>query len=115
MKKILWFSRHPALPNQIENLKEIYGQGVKVVQYGAKVANAEEIIRIYSEECADDMVVVAPLSVLAVLCEKGMKPLYAQMEQVPLEEADVKVGNRGFKFIEFKRIKRIAIEFYENL
>ena len=113
MKKVLWFSRHPALPNQIEELQKMYGNDVKIIQYGKKVASAEDIVKIYQQEQADDMVVVAPLSVLAVLCEKGMNPLYAQMERVPLKEAEVTVSDRGFKFVKFRRIKKVILEFFD--
>lgn len=115
MNQVLWFSRHQPLPSQISKLKELYGEDLNIKQYGARVSSADDIVSLIKKEKPIDYVIVAPLSVLAVLSERKIHPLYAQMTQVPVEEAEVTVGNRGFIFKEFKRIKEVKIEFYDSI
>lgn len=110
-KKIIWFSQHEPLQVQIRELKKIFGEKTEVVQHPKVFANAEEIVKIYKEMQGEEMVVVAPLSVIARLCDLGIKPLWAKMVQVPIQKAEVIAKGRGYKFVEFKRIKGLKIEF----
>ena len=58
--------------------------------------------------------VVAPLSVIARLCELGLKPLWAEMKQVrSWEEADLLYRGRFYRFVRFRRIKAVKLEFEE--
>lgn len=59
----------------------------------------------------DEMVVVAPLSVISHICNQGIRPLWAEMKQVPIDQAEVIDKNQGYKFIKFRRVKRLALEF----
>lgn len=110
---IYWASRHAPLPSQLEALKKLYGEEVKVIQDPRPFASAEEIVERYRESGANDIVVVAPLSVLARLTELGVKPLYAQMSLVSPEKAEVVVNGRGYRFEKFLRIERVEIVFRE--
>ena len=47
------------------------------------------------------------------LTELGIKPLWAEMKRVSKEEAETEVSGRYYRFIKFKRIKGIKIEFEE--
>jgi len=110
MKKILWLSRHKPLKSQIAELQRIFGE-VEVKQDIKPFDSAEEIVKRFAKGGYDEMVVVAPLSVIARLTELGIKPLYAQMQQVPAEEAEVEVTGRYYKFVGFKRIKAVKVEY----
>ena len=114
MKRILWLSRHFPLPSQIKELKRIFGEDVEVVVDPNPFSDAEDIVNRFKAGNFDDMVVVAPLSVIQRLTELGIKPLWAEMKRVDSkEEAETEVSGRYYKFIKFKRIKGIKIEFEE--
>lgn len=55
----------------------------------------------------------ASLSVIARLVDLGIRPLYAQMEQVPPDKADIVVKGRGYKFDRFRRVRALKLEFDE--
>lgn len=109
-KKIIWFSRHPAIPKQVGELKRLFGE-IEVIQDPKPFANADDVIKRYKKMGGDEMVIVAPLSVIGAICKKGIKPLWAEMEQVPADQADVNANGRGYKFIKFRRVKRLVLEF----
>lgn len=111
--KILWLSRHKPLESQISTLKEVFGD-VEVVQDPRPFDSAEEIAERFRKGGFDELVAVAPLSVIAKLIELGIKPLFAVMEQTNPDEAEVEASGRFFRFKGFKRIARITIE-YEDL
>lgn len=115
-KKILWLSRHSPLDVQLAQLREKYGENVIVEQPRELVwKSAEDIIKIFKEGGYDDMVIVAPLTVIARICEYGIKPLWAEMQVVKdATEADTKCNGRLYKFIRFRRIKCVKLEFEEE-
>lgn len=110
MKEILWLSRHRYLPSQVAELNRIFG-GVYLFQDPNPFSSAEDIKRRVVQGGYDEIVVVAPLSVIAKLTELGIKPLWAEMETVKPEEAEVEVGGRYLRFTGFKRIEGIEIKF----
>jgi len=111
LKKIIWFSRHPALPSQVAELKRLFGNDVKIIADPNPFDSAEDIVSRFRAAGGDEMVVVAPLSVLGRLCDLGVKPLWAEMEQVPVEKAEVVAAGRGYRFVRFRRVKRLVLEF----
>jgi len=111
--RVLWMSRHDPLPSQIAALKRLYGEDTEVVKDPRPFASAEEIADRYRAGGYDDLVVVAPLSVLGKLCELGLKPLWAEMEAVSPEEAEVEAAGRYYRFVRFRRVKRLVLEFEE--
>lgn len=121
MKKILWLSQHPPLPVQLERLRTRFGE-VKVEQDSETFRNAEELVGRFRRGGYDDWVVVAPLSVIGRICElcdelNLPKPLYAQMTVLPFErraEADLVYRGRLYKFVEFRRVKKLVLEFGES-
>ena len=78
MKKILWMSRHKLHPRQIETLREMYGKDTIVEQESRPFDDARVVARRFREGGFDDMVIVAPLSVIAVLCNEGIKMLWSE-------------------------------------
>lgn len=78
-------------------------------------SSAEEIVRRYKAAGYDDMVVVAPLSVIARLIDLGIRPLWCEMDQVDPRTGspDITYRGRGYKFIRFRRVKTVKMEFEE--
>jgi len=113
MKRILWMSRHKPHPRQIETLREMYGANTVVEQEERPFDDARWIAKRYKEGGYNDMVIVAPLSVIQVLCNEGVKPLWSEAAE---EDDPAKIEFRGargqgFRFVRFRRIKRVALEF----
>lgn len=110
--KILWVSRHRPLPVQLAWLRSHFG-GVEVEQDADPFSNAEEIQRRFMGGRYDEMVVVAPLWVIAKLCELGIKPLWAEMQEIQGGETHLEYRGRRYRFIRFRRIKAVTMEFEE--
>ena len=110
MKKILWMSRHPWLKSQEEALRRIFGE-VILEQISTPFMSAEKVLEIYKQGGYDEMVIVAPLSVIAKITEMGIRPLWAEMEIVPKEEAEVEAAGKYYRFQRFRRIKEVKMEF----
>lgn len=112
MKRILWVSRHQPLPRQLEELRRLFGE-VEVKEDPRPFSSAEEIQFRYQMGTFDDIVVVAPLSVLDRLVKLGIKPLWAQMQQVTADQGEVQVSDRHYRFDRFRRVKAVVLEFEE--
>jgi len=111
--RILWVSRHKPLPSQREWLEKRFGR-VEIYQDPNPFDSAEDILARFKRGHYDEMVVVAPLSVIARLTELGVKPLWAEMRVVSSpEEAEVEASGRLYRFERFRRIKAVRIEFEE--
>lgn len=113
MKKVIWFSRHDPLPSQVKELRRLFGQDVEIIQDPKPFSSAEDIVARFRAAGGDEMVVVAPLSVLGRLVDLGIKPLWAEMEQVPSEQSEVVAAGRSYRFVRFRRVKRLVLEFEE--
>lgn len=113
MKKILWMSRHPWLPSQERELRRIFGE-IKIEQVPNPFASAEEVVKIFKQGGYDEMVIVAPLSIITRICDMGVHPLWAEMEIVPEEKSEVEAASRYYRFKKFHRIRAVKLEF-ENL
>lgn len=111
--KILWLSQHTPLASQIAELKRLFGDDVLLEQDPRPFSSAEEINQRYRAGGYGDLVVVAPLSVIARLVDLGIKPLWAQMDQVELPQAEVRVKNRGYRFNRFRRVTALNLVFEE--
>lgn len=113
MKKILWMSRHKPHPRQIETLREMFGKDTVVEQESRPFDDARVVARRYREGDFDDMVIVAPLSVIAVLCNEDIKMLWSEAveENDPAKIEFSGARGQGYRFVRFRRIKRVALEF----
>jgi hypothetical protein len=116
MKRILWLSRHRPHPRQVEELCTMHGQEVVIEQEQNPFDDVRQIARRYRQSGYCDLVIVAPLSVIQVLCSEGIHPLWAECaeENNPAKIDFRGVRNQGFRFVRFRRIKRIAMEFFED-
>lgn len=104
--KILWLSKHEPLPIQEQALRELFGANVQILQDVNPFANAREVKRRYLARDYDDLVVVAPLWVIMRLTELGLRPLWAQMQEVE-SRTDAHITYRG-RFLRFEGFRRIA-------
>ena len=112
--KILWLSRHNPLPVQVAELRRLFGESVEIRQDVCSFQNAEEVVRRFREGGYDDLVVVAPLWVILRLTELGIKPLWAEMDQVGnRQEAHLSYGGRHYRFSRFRRIIAVEVVFEE--
>jgi hypothetical protein len=112
-KRILWLSRHPPLPRQIAELKRLFGENTVIRQDVNPFSDVHDIVARFHDGRYDEIVVVAPLSLIARLCEAGITPLWAEMQPTSKPRAEIFMNNRHYRFVKFRRIKRIAIEFEE--
>lgn len=117
MKKILWMSRHSPLDRQLDWLLAKFGE-IEVKQDPTPFSSAEDIATRFEEGGYDEMVVVAPLSVIARLIDLKIRPLWSEMEEVSLDQAEVRMNRRGgrqqgYRFVTFKRISALRLEFEE--
>ena len=116
-KVILWVSRHRPLPCQLRELHRLFGS-VALVLDPNPFSSAEDIMRRAQEWKADEAVVVAPLSVIQRLTELGLRPLWGEMGQIPLKgplnpDCETEVKGRRYRFVRFRRVKAVRIEFEE--
>jgi len=108
MKKIYWASQHSPLPCQIQWLEKHFKEKIEIVK--GLNTNAEKIVNDFKKKNCEEMVVVAPLWVIYHIIQNGIKPLWADMQEVaPSEKYDLKYRGRCYKFNGFKRIEEIKI------
>lgn len=111
MKKILWLSRHSPLPAQRDKLEEIFGE-IEITQDPNPFDDVDDIIKRLQNY--DDLVIVAPLSVIHQLTQRGINPIWAEMKAVSPEKFDpydtaINGKGRYTKFQTFKRIKKVEL------
>ena len=105
-KTIVWMSRHAPLPSQIAELERLFPGHTLVIEK-RPFSSAKQIMQRFHEAGANEMVTVAPWSVIRELIKLGIKPIYAEMKQVPAAEGEttVVVGRskkkRYYKFLRF--------------
>lgn len=106
-KVIMWMSRHAPLPSQIKELERLFPKHRLVVDK-RPFSSAAQIVRRFQLEKADEMVTVAPWSVIRELIKLGIKPIYAEMVQVSAaDDADTTIitgrskKKRYYKFLRF--------------
>jgi len=113
MEKFLWVSRHAMHGVQMGALRRMFGADVKVVEDPRPFDSAERIVERVRQGGYDDVIVVAPLSVLARMVDLGLRPLWSEAEIVPRERADWSVRDRHYRFVRFRRVRRLVLEFDE--
>ena len=110
MKKIVWFSRHEALPSQRLELGRKFGSYELIVDLNP-FAGAEDIAERFRAVGGHEMVVVAPVPVMAELIKLGHRPLRAVMEEVSPSDprCEVVAAGRGYRFVEFQRVLELRL------
>ena len=114
MKKIIWVSAHQMQGVQMGALRRMFGDDVKVEWNRERFSfqSAENIVAAFRQGGYDEMIVVAPLSVIARIVDLGVKPLWSHAEVVSdPHKADWSVKNRHYRFVEFRRVEKLVLEF----
>jgi len=113
--KIMWMSRHAPTSSQLWELERLFPKFELYID-GRSFDGVDDILARYNEQKADEMVVVAPLTVIRALCRRGLKPIKANMEQVSPDAADCEVRLRtrsgrtlGYRFIDFERVEGVDL------
>jgi len=96
------------LESQKKELERIFGE-VELLIDTLPFSDAADVANRFKLANADEMVVVAPLSVIDRLCQLGIQPLFAEMDVVQSGEYDVIAAGRKYKFKNFSRIREIKI------
>jgi hypothetical protein len=112
MKKILWFSRHPMMEFQRPILQKIFGNDFELEQMIGRDAyiSAEKIVDYMKRNKFDEIVMVAPLSVMAKVIELGIKPIKADVVEVKdSREATFSYNGRHYKFLKFVRVVKLEL------
>ena len=109
-------SRHNPHPRQLDELRRMYGSGTVIEQEVHPFDDAHQIARRFREGDYGVMVVVAPLSVISVLCTEGVPMLWsvATEENDPAKVEFRGARGQGFRFVRFRRIKRVAVEYEDD-
>lgn len=110
--KLIWFSRHLPTKRQRTELKALFGADVRIFKDRKPFDGADEIVARFKRSGADEMVVVAPLSVVKQLVDRGIHPIWARMQTCPRShpQAEVRIKNRHYRFVKFSRINGISLD-----
>lgn len=114
MKRVLWISRHKPLPKEEEAVRRLHGSDAVIVQDGNPFSSADDIVGRYRKGGYADLLVIAPLSMIQQLVDRGVRPLWAQTEQLPPgspEPHDFVHSGMRYRFVGLRRVKRLALEF----
>jgi hypothetical protein len=112
MKKVLWFSRHPMMEFQRPILKKLFGEDMMLEHLIGRDAymSAEKIVDYIRRNKFDEIIMVAPLSVMAKVIELGIYPIKADVVEVKDEkEKTFTYNGRHYKFIKFVRVIRLEL------
>ncbi len=107
-KKIVWMSRHAPTPSQVRELDRRYPNHDFIVD-GRPFSDAAEIVKRFRAVGGDEMIVVAPWTVINEIVKQGVHPLIARMERVSCQSKDAEVvlgtgkKRRCQRFLRFER------------
>lgn len=121
-KRIYWVSRHEPLQSQIDELKRLFGNNMQLINDRRPFASAKEIVARYLQADANEMVLVAPLTVCRAILNYGVRPLWAEMKEVRQSKSEVRRDGRGekagrperyYQFVRFLRLVGIEVKLVE--
>lgn len=108
MKKLLWLSRHTPLPVQKAAAQKL--GFTEIVHDPRSFGDYREVARRIKSSGCDDVVIVAPLSLLQLLVEReGIRPLWAEMVEVGNGPADLEYGGKRYRFAGYKRVVGVKL------
>ena len=107
----MWMSRHSPTKRQLVTLEAVF-PGHTLIRDTRSFDTASEIVKRFKESGADEIVVVAPLTVVRELVKRGLKPIHAEMEHIKCSDSEVetRIKNRCYRFIRFTRINSINVD-----
>lgn len=112
MKKILWYSRHPMMEFQRPILQNIFGGDMVIEQLVGRDAyiSAEKIVGYMKQNKFDEIIMVAPLSVMVKVIELGVRPIKAEVVEIKdSREATFSYNGRHYKFLKFVRVVKLEL------
>jgi hypothetical protein len=95
-------------------LRRMFGNDVEIEWKRERFSfqSAENIVLDFREGGYDEMIIVAPLSVIARVVDLGVRPLWSQAQVInDPYKADWSVKNRHYRFVEFRRVEKLVLEF----
>ena len=110
--KVYWLSQYKPLESQLKELRRLF-DSLELIEDKNPFDDVGRIAERYAKSGALDIVAVVPLSVLAKLYERGIKPLIPRMRRCREEEAEVRKRGHFYKFVCFVRLKNIDMEVEE--
>jgi len=93
-------------------LQKIFGKDMVLIQRtGTDVyMSAEKIVEMMRREKFDEIIMVAPFSVMAKVIELGVRPIKADVIEVKdSHEATFSYNGRHYKFLKFVRVMRLEL------
>jgi len=92
----------------------LFGEDVVIVKDPNPFSDAGDVLKRFKESGVDELVIVAPLSVIAQIVQRGIKPLWVGMQQVTNpDDAETEAAERYYRFVRFCRIVGVQIQFEE--
>lgn len=111
--RIAWLSKYVPLDSQKAELDRLFGPHELVVDT-RQFRNAGEIRWWIQQQCGiNEVVIVAPLTLIKHLCEDGMRPLFAVMKSAEPGTPGAEIaGDRGnhFGFSHFERVVSVEMK-----
>ncbi|MBO0887473.1 hypothetical protein J2P12_00070 [Candidatus Bathyarchaeota archaeon] len=113
-KKIIWVSRHAPLKSQISELERLFPKHTLVIEK-RPFSSAEQIVKRFREAEGDEMVVVAPWSVMRQIIKLGIRPIYAEMKPTTSADAESVIVSgrkkrRYYKFVGFSYCTDVSLK-----
>jgi hypothetical protein len=119
-KHLVWMSRHVPTPRQQLELNRLFPEHTLTFE-PAPFSGADQIVARFKAAGGDEMIVVAPWTVVRELVKHGLRPIYSEMKQIPCSspEREVSIGagrrRRCYKFVRFHycdgvELKLVAIQ-----
>jgi hypothetical protein len=107
---IIWFARHEPLPAQRRELERLFPDHRLIIEADI-YRSAEDIVERFNRLKGNEMVVIAPLSLVGKLIDLGLRPLWAELREVDAAYAskhpDRCVPAPRGRFQEFTRFRRL--------
>lgn len=119
-KRVVWMSQHSPVPSQIAALEKLFPHH-ELHHDIRSFSGADEIIKRFRDIKGDELVVVAPLSVVREIVKRGVRPLYAEMRPATCGTADAEVTitkgkrQRCYKFVRFSRVHKLEFDLRDPL
>lgn len=98
-RRVLRATRHPASREELAEIRRLFGGRVEVVEDAQPFRDGREILDRVARAGADDLLVVAPYSVMNQIVQGGRNPLWAKV-----------VGGR---FVSLHRVRGVRIDLEE--
>jgi hypothetical protein len=86
-KTIVWMSRHAPLASQLKELERLFPKHKLIVEK-RPFTSVAQILKRFRDVGGDEMVTVAPWSVIRELIKLGIRPIYAEMVQVNTKKGE---------------------------